>query len=389
MRDRATHKLNGAGPASVLVVDGDPSARGLAAQWLAAEGYVAAEAGSARDAWEHLQTHEVHLVALDVTPADGSGIHLFHEATQTCPDTSWIVILGVEAAPSAVETLVGGASAYLVKPVSREQLILHVRRALERRQRDIDNRRYTRRLEQRVRKQTAAIRRAHEETIYRLLSASMWHDGETGMHIRRTGLLSERLAKAAGWSVSDTENIRLAAPMHDVGKIGIPDTVLRKPGKLFLEEFEIMKQHTVIGAKMLAGSQSPMLQMAQEIALCHHERWDGEGYPAGLARYAIPESARIVAIADVYDALIHDRVYRRGLPEEEALTMIQQGAGTHFDPLLLAIFFSIYPEIRLIALENQESQPKPGDPAESVDGPESTPPPAPTDDVHNERNQEP
>jgi putative two-component system response regulator len=245
--------------------------------------------------------------------------------------------------------LTHGAIAYLIKPASREELTLHARRALERRQLVINDRKYRQRLEQQVREHTVAIRRAHEETIYRLLTASLWRDEETGTHLRRTGLFSEVLARAAGWSAAEAENLRFAAPMHDVGKIAIPDAILRKPGKLFLEEFEIMKQHTIFGAEMLAGSGIPMLQMAQEIALNHHERWDGEGYPAGLAGNAIPESARIVAIVDVYDALTHDRVYRRAMPEEQAMTIMQRGAGRHFDPLLLSLFFLHLPEISRIA----------------------------------------
>lgn len=151
------------------------------------------------------------------------------------------------------------------------------------------------------------------------------------MHIRRTGLLSELLARAAGWSNADAEAIRQAAPMHDIGKIGVPDAVLRKPGELTPEEHEIMRTHTVIGAKMLAGSNAPVLKMAREIALHHHERWDGTGYPDGLAGYDIPEIARIVTIVDVYDALTHDRVYRRALPEDEVLAIMHQGLGTHYD----------------------------------------------------------
>ena len=155
-----------------------------------------------------------------------------------------------------------------------------------------------------------AIRIAHEETIHRLVTASLCRDEETGMHIKRTGLLSELLARAAGWSEADAEIIRLAAPMHDVGKIGIPDAILQKPGKLTPAEFETMKTHTLIGAGMLDGSQSAILAMAREIALCHHEHWDGTGYPRGLAGMAIPEPARILSIVDVYDAMTHSRVYR-------------------------------------------------------------------------------
>ncbi|MFH1923305.1 MAG: HD-GYP domain-containing protein, partial [Planctomycetota bacterium] len=155
------------------------------------------------------------------------------------------------------------------------------------------------------------------------------------------------------------EQIRLAAPMHDVGKIGIPDAILQKPGKLTLEEFEIMKTHTVIGADMLTGSDVPMLQMAREIAFAHHERWDGSGYPNRLTGPDIPESARIVAIVDVYDALTHDRVYRPAMAEEEVLEIMRQGVGTHFDPCLSALFFSHLEDISQLAEENKD------DPAET------------------------
>ena len=206
-------------------------------------------------------------------------------------------------------------------------------------------------LETKVHAQTADIRRAEEEVIHRLVSASQWRDEETGMHIRRTGLLSEMLAKVAGWSAAEIEMIRQAAPMHDVGKIGIPDAILQKPGRLTPSEFDVMKTHTLIGAEMLAGSKVPMLQMAREIALNHHERWDGHGYPNGFAGQQIPESARIVAIVDVYDALTHDRVYRRAMSEEKALTIMQAGAGTQFDPLLLTFFFLHLSEMRRIGEE--------------------------------------
>jgi putative two-component system response regulator len=209
-------------------------------------------------------------------------------------------------------------------------------------------------LEQKVHEQTVDIRRANEEVIDRLVSAAQWSDEETGMHIRRTGLLCEVLARAAGWFGDDVECIRQAAPMHDIGKIGIPDAILQKPGKLTPEEFAVMKTHTRIGADILAGSKSPVLQMAREIALNHHERWDGKGYPRGLTGKAIPEPARIVAIVDVYDALSHDRIYRPALPEAEVLTIMQQGAGNHFDPLLMTFFFLHFSEIRRIAQEHPD-----------------------------------
>ena len=212
-------------------------------------------------------------------------------------------------------------------------------------------------LEEKVREQTVDIRHANEEVIDRLVAAAQWSDEETGMHIRRTGLLSEVLARAAGWFGDDVAAIRQAAPMHDIGKIGIPDAILQKPGKLTPEEFAVMKTHTRIGADILSGSQAPMLQMARDIALSHHERWDGKGYPRGLAGKAIPECARIVAIVDVYDALMHDRVYRPALPEAEVLTIMQHGAGTHFDPLLMTFFFLHLSEIRRIAQAHPDDSP--------------------------------
>jgi len=341
-------------PATVLVIDDESAVRDLITRWLSADGHGCAQAATAQAAWEYLQAHDVHLVTLDIRMPGDSGIDLLHQIGQTYPDTSVIMISAVEETQMAIEALTCGACAYLVKPVKRDQLIFHARRALERRQLVVDNRRYLRRLEQRVREQTVAIRRAHEETICRLLAACLWRDGETGMHLRRTGLLSELLAKGANWPASDAEDIRLAAPMHDVGKIGIRDTILRKPGKLSPEESEAMKQHTLIGSGMLAGSNVPMLQMARDIALAHHEHWDGNGYPAGLSGHAIPESARIVAIVDVFDALTHDRVHRPAIPEEEALAIMQKGAGRQFDPLLLAIFFSQLAAISRIARENQD-----------------------------------
>jgi putative two-component system response regulator len=204
-------------------------------------------------------------------------------------------------------------------------------------------------LARKVEQQTRAIREAHQETIHRLVRASLHRDEETGAHIQRTGWYSELMAQAVGWDSEAIEQIRLAAPMHDIGKIGIPDSILRKPGKLTPEEVAVMRSHTLIGAKMLEGSTSPVLRMARDIALCHHEHWDGRGYPAGLAGASIPETARIVAIVDVYDALSHDRVYHKAFSEEEILRFLREGRGSHFDPHLVDVFLSLLPEMRAIA----------------------------------------
>ncbi len=209
--------------------------------------------------------------------------------------------------------------------------------------------RTVRELENMVSEQMCAVHSAQEEAIYRLVRASLCRDEETGSHIRRTGLYSELLAATAGWDAQRVNQIRLAAPMHDVGKIGIPDAILRKPGKLTHQEDAKLRDHTILGANMLAGSTSPILRMAFEIAMYHHERWDGSGYPAGLSGDAIPEAARIVGIVDVYDALTHDRVYRKELPEEKVIQMMKDGRGTHFDPRLFDVFMSVLPEMCAIA----------------------------------------
>jgi putative two-component system response regulator len=232
--------------------------------------------------------------------------------------------------------------------MNADVLMFQVTRGLERWQLLAERRHYTTALEQKARAHASDIRRAYEEIILRLVSASKYRDQETGAHIKRVGLLSERLAQEIGWSPSECERIRNAAMMHDIGNVGIRDDVLRKASSLTSDDFDHMKTHTTNGALLLAGSQSLMLQMAEEIARSHHERWDGSGYPLGLAGIDIPESARIVAIVDVYDALTHDRVYRPALTETEVLKIMATGRETHFDPLLLDVFLVLLPELARI-----------------------------------------
>ncbi len=337
--------------ATILVVDDEQSVRGLMARWLADAGYQCLTAGDAPEAWQCLQEHEVDLVTTDINMPGQSGIDLLRQITPAFPDLGVIMLTANGDSDTAIGALTAGACGYLIKPVLRTELLFHVTRALERRQLILENRQHTLDLERRVLELTMAVRRAHEETIHRLLAAAMFHDDETGAHVRRTGLFGEVLAVTAGWPDSQVEDLRLAAPMHDIGKIGIPDAILRKPGSLTEAEFEVMKSHTTLGANMLAGSDWPVLKLGCQIALNHHERWDGLGYPAGRKETAIPECARIVAIVDVYDALTHNRVYRPALPEAEALVLMEQGRGTHFDPRLLYLFFQALPEIRGIARE--------------------------------------
>lgn len=335
--------------ARLLIVDDDPVVRTLIARWLTNQGYNCVTASRAEEAWEHLSTSHVDLVTLDITMPGESGLTLLDRIRARSPDTAAIMLTAESDLSKAIRALTAGAAGYLVKPIVREELLVQVQNALERRRLVIAEREHTRQLENKVREQTQLIRLAHEETIHRLVTASMYRDEETGAHIRRVGHCSAVIADALGWSWNEVENIRMAAPMHDIGKIGIPDSILQKAGPLTPAEFEVMKGHTVIGAQMLAGSDSAVLELGRIIALSHHERWDGAGYPNHLAGTAIPESARIVAIVDVYDALTHDRVYRKALPVSEALNVLEKGRGTHFDPELLELFFTLTSEMEQIS----------------------------------------
>jgi HD-GYP domain-containing protein (c-di-GMP phosphodiesterase class II) len=166
-------------------------------------------------------------------------------------------------------------------------------------------------------------------------------DDDTGQHTLRVGYVSSFITQALGQPTQAVELIRMAARLHDIGKIGIPDNVLLKPGKLTIEEYELMKQHTAIGAGMLAGSHSPLIRLAEEITLNHHERWDGSGYPRGLAGQKIPLSGRIVAVADVFDALTHERPYKQAWSLEKVFAELTQMRGSQFDPRVVDAFFKV------------------------------------------------
>jgi response regulator RpfG family c-di-GMP phosphodiesterase len=196
-------------------------------------------------------------------------------------------------------------------------------------------------LDARVRERTMELHDAQLEIVRRLALAAESRDEETGDHIDRISRLCYELARAIGLPEPEAELLRHASVLHDVGKIGIPDRILLKPGKLDPDEWETMKTHAEIGASILAGSESPLLQQAEEIALTHHERWDGSGYPGGMAREDIPLAGRICAICDVFDALLSERPYKRAWPREEALAEIREQSGSHFDPALVDVFLAL------------------------------------------------
>ncbi len=209
-------------------------------------------------------------------------------------------------------------------------------------------------LENEVQKRTLKIRQREEEIAIKLVSLTSYRDEETGAHVRRIGLYAAAMAKALNWPAQQVDDIRMAAPMHDLGKIGIPDRILLKKGKLTEAEFSIMKRHTEIGYKMLQNSNIPALDMAADIALCHHEKWDGSGYPRELRGVEIPVSARITSIVDIYDALVHERVYKKAMCEKDAVELMVGMTGSHLDPDLFGVFIELLPVMRRIRTEVHE-----------------------------------
>lgn len=234
-----------------------------------------------------------------------------------------------------------GAVDYITKPVSPPLVLARVRNHLSL----YDQSRH---FEQLVKQRTHELNDTRVEIIRRLGKAAEFKDNETGMHVIRMSWFSRFLAEAKGENEDWCELLYNAAPMHDIGKIGIPDRVLLKPGKLDADEWEIMQKHAEYGAAIIGEHPSPLLQLAKEVAICHHEKWNGKGYPKGLKGKNIPLSARIVAIADVFDALTSERPYKKAWSEEKAINLLQEEAGQHFDPELVPLFIDCLPKIREI-----------------------------------------
>ncbi len=244
--------------------------------------------------------------------------------------------------------LEAGAKDFLVKPYDSIEVLLRIRNFLEVRMLHKQIRDQNKLLEERVRERTEQFYQAQTDVIQRLSRAVEYRDSETGTHTARMGQYAYYLSTALGFGPEECEMISTASALHDVGKIGIPDSILQKPGKLTPEEWEIMKTHTTIGVELLSGSTSKFLKMGEEIALTHHEKWDGTGYPRGLKGGDIPLLGRICGLCDVFDALTSARPYKDAWSIEDALKEIEKQKGSHFDPHVVDCFFTILPQIRRI-----------------------------------------
>jgi putative nucleotidyltransferase with HDIG domain len=282
------------------------------------------------------------LVLLDLHMPHMDGLEVMDQLNQIMESSYMpIVMLTGDLTPEARrEALSRGAKDFINKPFNPDEVLLRIRTLLETRFLYLQIQSQNQMLEAKVRDRTRELEAAQIEIIERLAKAAEFRDDTTGQHTERVGEMAALLARELGLSDAQVSLIRRAAPLHDVGKIGIPDSILLKLGKLTAAEFELVKTHTSIGARILSGSRFALLRLAEEIAFSHHERWDGSGY-AGLEGGQIPLAGRIVAVADVFDALTQKRPYKPAWPVEEAVAEIERQRGMQFDPNIVDAFLRV------------------------------------------------
>lgn len=286
--------------------------------------------------WDRIQPD---LILLDVRMPHLDGFEVLEKLRSRIATAGFlpVLMLTADAEPAVRQrALAMGAKDFLSKPFDNNEVLLRIANLLETRMLYCELERNNQTLEQRVADRTRTIEEAQIEMLERLSLASESRDDDTGEHTRRVGEMAARLARLAGWPESELDLVRRAAALHDIGKIGIPDSVLLKPGKLTPEEFQMIKSHTVLGSRILTGSRFRVMQLAEEVARYHHEKWDGSGY-LGLKGEEIPLIARIVAVADVFDVLTHPRPYKAAWSVADALEFIEQESGRHFDPALAGL----------------------------------------------------
>lgn len=349
-------------PADVLVVDDQDLVRRVLVRLLKREGHQCREAASVREAKAIVAVSAPELVLCDIDMPEESGLALVDWLAANHPETTVMMVTACDDPAVAAGVLAAGADGYIIKPFERNEILINVANAMRRHHLDLELRRRQASLQLVVDEQSTRIRHAvddlertsaslehsYQESVWRLAMAAEYRDPETASHLERMSRYSEVLGRAMGFDETRCELLRLASPMHDVGKLGIPDEILMKPGRFTEEDRVIMNRHAEIGHRILAGSESPLLQMAATIAHTHHEWWDGGGYPRMLRGSDIPIEGRIVAIADVFDALTSKRRYKDMMSFEEAELLMRAESGGHFDPELIEVFFSLRSELEAI-----------------------------------------
>lgn len=344
--------------ASILVIDDQESNLQILERMCRGAGYdrvrTVSDSRQALDAFEEAKPDLV-LLDLVMPHLDGFAVMAQIRARVQRDEYLPILVLTTDVSPESRQRALSiGAKDFVNKPFDRGEVELRIRNLLETRFVYRELRRNNENLEVMVLQRTSDLEDARLEILERLAVAAEYRDDTTGQHTRRVGRVSALISRALGLTMEEVELMERAAPLHDVGKIGVPDQILLKGGRLTPEEFSLMKTHTTIGAKILGDSSNRLLQFAEEIALYHHEHWDGTGYTPGLAGESIPLSARIVAIADVYDSLTHERPYKRAWSKDEAVTEIKAGTGSHFDPDVVGAFLEIVDMLPLRDLEELE-----------------------------------
>ena len=329
--------------ARILIIDDEPVNVDLLRRLLERAGFSRIEStNDSRDAAELYVSFRPDLILLDLHMPHRNGLEVIDELNRIS-EASYLPILmltGDDTQEAKREALSRGAKDFVNKPFHSDEVLLRIGTLLETRFLYLQIQSENQMLEAKVRDRTRELESAQIEIIERLARASEFRDDNTGQHTERVGQMAALLARQIGLPDSQVSLIRRAAPLHDVGKIGIPDSILLKLGKLTPEEFDLVKTHTSIGARILSGSKFTILRLAEEIAFNHHERWDGDGY-AGIAGAAIPLAGRIVAIADVFDALTQKRPYKAAWTVTEAVVEIERQRGRQFDPTLVDAFLVV------------------------------------------------
>ena len=336
--------------ARILLVDDEQANLVLLRRVLASRGYRHfAETTDPLEALPLYEEYRPDLICLDLhmSPLDGFGV--LEQLKPRIPHGGYLPIVMLTSDSSVAakrRALALGATDFVLKPFDADEVVLRIHNLLVPRFMHLELAGYNAVLEVKVRERTRALEDSRVEVLERLARAAEYRDDETGQHARRVGVTAGRLAERLGVPAAEVELIVRAAPLHDIGKIGVPDSILLKRGPLEPHEFEVMKRHASIGAELLSRGRTKLMRLAADIAHHHHERWNGGGYPAGLRGEEIPLEARLVTLADVFDALTHTRPYRPAWSIEAALVELTGHAGDHFDPALVDEFLRLpHPEL--------------------------------------------
>ena len=329
----------------LLIVDDEVEVRSVLHDLLS-ENYQTGEASSAEEALTQLRNHDYELVISDITMSGMSGLEMIPHVKVISPDTVIVMISGMQTIESAINALRLGAFDYLMKPFDLRQAEAAIARAYEHHELIVAKRRYENHLEELVEQRTAeldqaldSLENAYRTTLQALTAALETRDAETHGHSERVVTFSLRLGREYGLTAPQMKALEFGSLLHDIGKIGVPDAILRKPGKLTDEEWVRMREHPLHGQQILRGIK--FLEGATRVVAQHHEKWDGSGYPLGLKTEEIDICARIFSVADAFDAITSDRVYRQGRPYEAAAQELDEWVGRQFDPKVVEAFHRV------------------------------------------------